>query len=103
MPNRSRRSWALLKQHYLRSRRSIDRKSRTTLHSEAPSRRCVMPPAWIRSGRTKGFWSGLGLGDFYYELGVKVVGVCAATREENGGLIALDDFLDRLDDDQVSR
>jgi ESCRT-II complex subunit VPS22 len=50
----------------------------------------------------KGFWSGLGLGDFYYELGVKVVGVCAATREENGGLIALDDLLDRLDDDQVS-
>ena len=50
----------------------------------------------------QGFWSGLGLGDFYYELGVKVVGVCAATREENGGLIALDDLLDRLDDDQVS-
>ena len=42
------------------------------------------------------------MGDFYYELGVKVVGVCAATREENGGLIALDDLLDRLDDDQVS-
>ena len=50
----------------------------------------------------KGFWSGLGLGDFYYELGVKVVGICAASREENGGLIALDDLLDRLDDDQVS-
>jgi hypothetical protein len=31
----------------------------------------------------------LGLGDFYYELGVQVVEVCLATREENGGLIGL--------------
>jgi ESCRT-II complex subunit VPS22 len=51
---------------------------------------------------SKGLWSALGLGDFYYELGVKVVGVCASTRSENGGLIALEEVLDRLDDDQVT-
>ncbi|KAJ3191979.1 Vacuolar protein sorting-associated protein SNF8 [Irineochytrium annulatum] len=38
----------------------------------------------------KGFWSELlGVGDFYYELGVQIVEVCLATRERNGGLIDL--------------
>ena len=46
---------------------------------------------------SKGFWAdALGVGDFYYEVGVKVVECCAATRGENGGLIALDDLLDRV-------
>jgi hypothetical protein len=34
----------------------------------------------------------LGLGDFYYELGVQVVEVCLATREDNGGLIGLQEL-----------
>ena len=32
----------------------------------------------------------LGLGRFYYELSVQVLTICFASREENGGLIALD-------------
>jgi len=38
----------------------------------------------------KGMWSELlGLGDFYYELGVQIVEACLATRPYNGGLIPL--------------
>jgi ESCRT-II complex subunit VPS22 len=38
----------------------------------------------------KGMWAQLlGLGDFYYELGVQVVEACMATRELNGGLLDL--------------
>ena len=34
----------------------------------------------------KGFWSEmLGVGDFYYELGVQVIEVCMATNHRNGG------------------
>lgn len=36
----------------------------------------------------KGFWGEiLGVGDFYYELGVQIVNVCLATRPFNGGLL----------------
>lgn len=44
----------------------------------------------------KGFWSVLGIGDFYYELGVQIVEVCMATNYKNGGLISLDELRDRL-------
>lgn len=38
----------------------------------------------------KGMWAQLlGLGDFYYELGVQVIEACLATRAHNGGLIEL--------------
>ncbi|KAH9320817.1 hypothetical protein KI387_015456, partial [Taxus chinensis] len=38
----------------------------------------------------KGFWAELlGIGDFYYELGVQIVDICLATRPHNGGLIEL--------------
>lgn len=42
----------------------------------------------------KGFWSELfgNIGDYYYELGVRIVEVCIATREKNGGLIALEEL-----------
>ncbi|KAH1197471.1 Vacuolar protein sorting-associated protein 22 1 [Glycine soja] len=41
----------------------------------------------------KGFWSELlGLGDFYYELGVQIVDICLATRVHNGGLIDLQEL-----------
>lgn len=53
---------------------------------------------------SKGFWAdALGVGDFYYEVAVKVVECCASSRGENGGLIAIDDLLDRLRDDQLTR
>lgn len=44
----------------------------------------------------KGFWSVLGIGDFYYELGVQIVEVCLATNDMNGGLISLDELRQRL-------
>lgn len=44
----------------------------------------------------KGFWSILGIGDFYYELGVQIVEVCLATNYKNGGLITLDELRTRL-------
>ena len=36
----------------------------------------------------KGFWAEvLGVGDFYYELGVQIIDICIQTRPSNGGLI----------------
>eukprot|EP01018_Ginkgo_biloba_P008667 Gb_07589 [translate_table: standard] len=41
----------------------------------------------------KGFWAELlGIGDFYYELGVQIVDICLATRTHNGGLIDLQEL-----------
>ncbi|KAF3453491.1 hypothetical protein FNV43_RR03931 [Rhamnella rubrinervis] len=41
----------------------------------------------------KGFWAELlGIGDFYYELGVQIVDICLATRPHNGGLINLQEL-----------
>jgi ESCRT-II complex subunit VPS22 len=40
----------------------------------------------------KSFWAkalGVGMGDFYYELAVKIAEVCYATRTRNGGIIAM--------------
>jgi ESCRT-II complex subunit VPS22 len=46
---------------------------------------------------SKGFWSQvLGVGDFYYELGIQVVEVCLATSHRNGGLITLGELRERL-------
>lgn len=37
---------------------------------------------------SKGFWADiLGIGDFYYELGVKIVEACLKMREQTGGLV----------------
>ncbi|OMP04448.1 Biopterin transport-related protein BT1 [Corchorus olitorius] len=41
----------------------------------------------------KGFWAELlGIGDFYYELGVQIVEICLSTRPLNGGLIDLQEL-----------
>ncbi|NWZ39637.1 SNF8 protein, partial [Brachypodius atriceps] len=41
----------------------------------------------------KGFWAELlGVGDFYYELGVQIIEVCLALRHRNGGLIRLQEL-----------
>ena len=38
----------------------------------------------------KGFWDGvLGIGEFYYELAVKVAEVCLASRTRNGGIMSI--------------
>ncbi|KAK1581113.1 hypothetical protein Q3G72_003248 [Acer saccharum] len=45
----------------------------------------------------KGFWAELlGIGDFYYEIGVQIVDICLATRAHNGGLINLQELYDCL-------
>lgn len=44
----------------------------------------------------KGFWSVLGIGDFYYELAVQIVEVCLATNYKTGGLISLSELRTRL-------
>eukprot|EP01028_Stygiella_incarcerata_P007807 TRINITY_DN3266_c0_g1_i2.p1 TRINITY_DN3266_c0_g1~~TRINITY_DN3266_c0_g1_i2.p1 ORF type:complete len:210 (-),score=55.68 TRINITY_DN3266_c0_g1_i2:86-646(-) len=45
----------------------------------------------------KGFWAEmLGVGSFYYELGVQIVSVCIATRVQNGGLVGLEELLELL-------
>ncbi|KAI1005204.1 hypothetical protein K3495_g3013 [Podosphaera aphanis] len=45
------------------------------------------------------FWAQLlggSVHDFYFELAVRVVEVCSATREENGGLIGVKEVLERI-------
>ncbi len=45
----------------------------------------------------KGFWSEmLGVGDFYYELGVQAIEVCMATSHKTGGLMELGELRRRL-------
>ncbi|KAJ3190314.1 ESCRT-II subunit protein snf8 [Gaertneriomyces sp. JEL0708] len=46
----------------------------------------------------KGFWSELlGVGDFYYNLGIQIAEICIATRERNGGLIDIEELKRRLE------
>lgn len=46
---------------------------------------------------SKGFWAEmLGVGDFYYELGVQIIEVCLATSHRNGGLIGIDELRQRV-------
>jgi len=45
----------------------------------------------------KGFWGNiLGIGEFYYELSVKVAEVCIASRSRNGGIIRVSEVKDIL-------
>jgi ESCRT-II complex subunit VPS22 len=45
----------------------------------------------------KGFWSSLlGLGDFYYELGVQIADIAIKTRNKNGGLLSMEELLTHL-------
>ncbi|GBG34830.1 Vacuolar-sorting protein SNF8 [Hondaea fermentalgiana] len=45
----------------------------------------------------KGFWAEvLGVGSFFYELGVQIIHVCLATRDANGGIIQFEDLLQYL-------
>jgi len=45
----------------------------------------------------KGFWTQLlGVGDFYYELGVQIIDICLTTRTVNGGIIGIDELLLQL-------
>lgn len=45
----------------------------------------------------KGVWAELlGVGDYYYELGVRVIEVCVSTRDMNGGIISLTEVVHAL-------
>jgi len=43
-----------------------------------------------------GFWGGLGLGEWSYELCVQVVDVCVSTRGGNGGMIEMNELIRRV-------
>ena len=46
---------------------------------------------------SKGFWAeALGIGDFYFELGLNIIDVCMRTRAQNGGLIEVRDLQRQL-------
>mmetsp|Transcript_16759 Transcript_16759/g.24310 ORF Transcript_16759/g.24310 Transcript_16759/m.24310 type:complete len:254 (-) Transcript_16759:28-789(-) len=46
---------------------------------------------------SKGFWADLlGVGDFYFELGQKIIEISVQTRSINGGIIPLSTILERL-------
>ncbi|CAO1623542.1 unnamed protein product [Parajaminaea phylloscopi] len=48
-------------------------------------------------GGLKGMWNDLlGLGDYYYELGVQIVDVCVSTRDLNGGMMDMDELIWRV-------
>ncbi len=44
-------------------------------------------------GGQKGIWDKLGLGDWYYALGVQIVDVCLKARDRGGGLVALEEVI----------
>ncbi|KAI5479135.1 vacuolar-sorting protein SNF8/VPS22 [Pseudohyphozyma bogoriensis] len=44
-------------------------------------------------GGEKGLWDKMGVGDWYYALGVQVVDVCLRVRDEGGGLVGLDELI----------
>jgi ESCRT-II complex subunit VPS22 len=45
----------------------------------------------------RGIWANLlGIGDFYFDLGVAVIEICLKTRAQNGGLIPVTDLLSRI-------
>lgn len=45
----------------------------------------------------KGIWSELlGVGDYYYELAVRIIEICVATRPTNGGIISLTELVSAL-------
>uniref|UniRef100_A0A7S2ZR22 Vacuolar-sorting protein SNF8 n=1 Tax=Rhodosorus marinus TaxID=101924 RepID=A0A7S2ZR22_9RHOD len=45
---------------------------------------------------SKNQWTSLGIGDFYFELAVRTVEICLATRSLNGGIIDAEELLMRL-------
>ena len=63
----------------------------------ACSKTKMFSPTFLNDVASKGFWGELlGVGNFYYELGVQVIEACMAMREETGGLIELDLLKQRL-------
>lgn len=52
----------------------------------------------------KGFWSDiLGIGDFYFELGVKIIQTTVRTRASNGGVMSLEDLVRSLQNNEYKK
>ncbi|ORY82385.1 vacuolar-sorting protein SNF8 [Leucosporidium creatinivorum] len=47
-------------------------------------------------GGAKGIWDKMGVGDWYYALGVQIVDVCLRARERGGGMVALDEVIQQV-------
>lgn len=47
-------------------------------------------------GGAKGIWDKMGVGDWYYALGVQIVDVCLRARVRGGGLVALDEVIQQV-------
>lgn len=45
---------------------------------------------------SKGVWSVLGMGDFYFELSIQIVEICLASAESTGGMMELTEVKERL-------
>lgn len=46
----------------------------------------------------KGFWADLlGVGDFYYELGIQIIEACITSRTNDGGLTELNEIMKRVE------
>eukprot|EP01038_Epipyxis_sp_PR26KG_P008035 gene8035-10890_t len=46
---------------------------------------------------SKGFWADLlGVGDFYFELGYKIIQICVKTRATNGGILTVNELVNLL-------
>lgn len=46
---------------------------------------------------SKGFWAEiLGVGDYYYELGVSITSICMQSRSSNGGIISVAEVLEKI-------
>ncbi|KAM0788136.1 hypothetical protein ACM66B_001301 [Microbotryomycetes sp. NB124-2] len=47
-------------------------------------------------GANKGIWDKVGLGEWYFALGVQIVDVCLQLRDRAGGLVALDEVIQNV-------
>ncbi|XP_034426150.1 vacuolar-sorting protein SNF8 isoform X3 [Hippoglossus hippoglossus] len=90
-------SWRHSNQTWRSLPASTNKKFARTHSSGFSSRKCVPPSELTHLPAGKGFWSEmLGVGDFYYELGVQIIEVCLALKHRNGGLITLDELHQRV-------
>ena len=51
-------------------------------------------------------WTGLGFGDFYHYLAMKILDICAKKRHQNGGLVKIKNVIEeynRLYKDSISK
>nr|CBN81716.1 Vacuolar-sorting protein SNF8 [Dicentrarchus labrax] len=92
-----RSSWRPSSPTWRSSPANINRTSERAPSSGFSFRKCVPPSELTRLPPGKVFGPEmLGVGDFYYELGVQIIEVCLALKHRNGGLITLDELHQRV-------